>query len=169
MAQTIATFDTSVEPNLRHGLFVLPGVDFVVDLSSARLNKLPELCCCTAISTFSYPNANSFNVSPAKIQWSVKITKFEKWIQAKDGLPNSNLTVRWLHSKYNCFLMSVRFSLSQTSLGVNQPSNSCHCENAPPFGPTEFGMLSSNFLHTNCKENLVMAPHTNSIVGLISP
>lgn len=88
-----------------------------------------------------------------------------------DGLdlPNSNLTVRWLHSKYNCFLISVKFSLSGASgPGENQPSNSCHCENAPPFGPTELGMLSSNFLHTNCnrstRERKIAASGTRHLI-----
>lgn len=67
MAQTIATFVTSVDPNLRHGLFVLPCVDFDDVRSNARLNKFPELCCGGVKSTFSYPNANSFNVSPVNV------------------------------------------------------------------------------------------------------
>lgn len=73
---------------------------------------------------------------------------------------NSSFTVRWLHNKYNCFLISAKFSLSGASgLGENQPSSSCHCENVPPFGPTEFGMLSSNLLHTNCNEELLTLFH----------
>lgn len=53
MAQTIATFDISGQPSLRHGLFVLLCVDFDDVRSKARFNKFPEFCCGRVYSIFS--------------------------------------------------------------------------------------------------------------------